>query len=153
MATSDSTDKLPYELSEGKKPEEIFGKERLLKDLTNRLVEPALEGEITNHPGYEPHSPTGRNSGNPRNGKTPKTVKSDSGERQIGWKEHKAVAADPRAIYTAAAAEAAGQALEVADQGLGCGAESLHDSVRRKGAKLHGPVTENPASLGQSLKH
>jgi len=83
MAKTDPTDKLLDELLEGKEPEQILGKEGLLKDLTKRLVERALEGEMTHHLGYEPHSPAGKNSGNSRNGKTPKTVKSESGELEI----------------------------------------------------------------------
>jgi transposase-like protein len=35
------------ELLEGKEPEEILGREGLLKELTKRLVERALEGEMT----------------------------------------------------------------------------------------------------------
>jgi len=71
MAKTDSTHKLLDELLEGKKSE------------AKRLVERALEGEMTHHLGYEPHSPADRNSGNSRNGKTSKTVKSESGELEI----------------------------------------------------------------------
>ena len=76
MAKTDPTVKLLDELLEGKKLEVILGKEGLLEDLTKRLIERALEREMTHHLGYELHSPAGRNSGNSRNGKTPKTVKS-----------------------------------------------------------------------------
>jgi len=83
MAKPSDTDRLLDELLKGKSPEEILGKEGLLKELTKRLVERALEGEMTEHLGYEPHASDGKNTGNSRNGKTPKTVKTDHAEVDI----------------------------------------------------------------------
>jgi transposase-like protein len=71
------------ELLKGKKPDEILGKDGVLKELTKRLVERALEGEMTHHLGYAKHAPDGHNSGNSRNGKSSKRVKGDSGELDI----------------------------------------------------------------------
>ena len=45
-------------------PEALKDPEGLLKELTKRLVERALEGEMTGHLGYERHAPEGQNSGN-----------------------------------------------------------------------------------------
>lgn len=81
--TPDPTDRLLDELVAGKTRDEILGKDGILKQLTKRLVEHALEGEMTHHLGYEPHAPEGRNSGNSRNGKTAKTVIGESGEMEI----------------------------------------------------------------------
>lgn len=83
MAKPDITDKLLDELLAGKNPEEILGKDGLLDELTKRLAERALEGEMTHHLGYPPHSPAGQHSGNSRNGKTHKTVKGRTGEMEI----------------------------------------------------------------------
>lgn len=83
MAKPDPTDKFIDDLIRGKKPEEILGDEGVLKQLTKRLVERALEGEMTHHLGYEPHAPEGKNTGNSRNGKTVKTVIGESGELEI----------------------------------------------------------------------
>lgn len=83
MAKPDPTDKLLDELLAGKKPEEILGKDGLLDELTKRLAERALEGEMTHHLGYPPHSPAGQHTGNSRNGKTHKTVKGQTGEMEI----------------------------------------------------------------------
>ncbi len=83
MAKPDSTDKLLDELLAGKKPEEILGKDGLLDELTKRLAERALEGEMTHHLGYPPHSPAGQHTGNSRNGKTHKTVKGQTSEMEI----------------------------------------------------------------------
>jgi putative transposase len=83
VAQPDDVDKLLDELLQGKTPEEILGRDGLLKGLTKRLVERALEGEMTTHLGYEKHAPEGRNSGNSRNGATPKSVLTGEGELDI----------------------------------------------------------------------
>ena len=80
----DPTDKLLDELLKGKSPEEILGEGGLVKELTRRLVERALEGEMTTHLGYEKHASEGNNTGNSRNGNSPKTVISGSAELEIG---------------------------------------------------------------------
>jgi putative transposase len=83
MAKPDPTDKMLDELLEGKSPEEILGENGLLDDLTKRMVERALEGEMTHHLGYPARSPAGQHTGNSRNGKTQKTVKGKTGEMEI----------------------------------------------------------------------
>jgi putative transposase len=70
-------------LKEYKDPEDLFGKDGIFKELKKRLIEKAMDAEITHHLGYEKHSPSGKNTGNSRNGKSPKTIKSDSGEIPI----------------------------------------------------------------------
>lgn len=64
-------------------PEDLFGKDGLLKQLTGRLVERVLEAELTDHLGYEKHNPAGRNSGNNRNGHGKKTLKGEAGPLEI----------------------------------------------------------------------
>ena len=70
-------------LQDCKDPKDILGNSGLLKQLTKRLVERTLEAELTDHLGYVPNAAQGRGSGNNRNGRTQKTVQSDSGEFQI----------------------------------------------------------------------
>lgn len=67
-------------LGEYKKPEDIIGENGLLKQLTKAILERALNAELTEHLGYEKHAAAGRNSGNSRNGTTPKMLKGDFGE-------------------------------------------------------------------------
>lgn len=62
---------------------ELLGQHGLIKQITKRALESALEGELTDHLGYEPHEPAGRKSGNARNGRNRKTVKTAEGELQI----------------------------------------------------------------------
>ena len=67
-------------LIQGKGPAEIMGPGGVVKDLTRRLVERVLEGEMTAHLGYEKHAQVGRDGGNSRNGKTSKRVKTDTSD-------------------------------------------------------------------------
>ena len=62
---------------------ELLGEHGLLKRITQRALESALEGELTDHLGYSPHESAGRNSGNSRNGKSRKTLQSTAGELAI----------------------------------------------------------------------
>ena len=64
-------------------PKEILGEHGLLKQMTKRLVERALQSELTEHLGYEPHEKQGQAGGNTRNGKGPKIVQSDAGQFEI----------------------------------------------------------------------
>jgi putative transposase len=59
--------------------EEIAGPGGLLAELTKRLVERAMEVEITDHLGYEPHCEPPGGAGNTRNGSTPKTLITEQG--------------------------------------------------------------------------
>src|SRR6202049_116867 len=67
-------------LADYKNPEDIIGENGLLKQLTKALLERAMQAEMTEHLGYEKQDPVGNNSGNSRNGGTPKTLKGDFGE-------------------------------------------------------------------------
>jgi putative transposase len=70
-------------LKDYEKPEDLFSENGLLQQLTKALVERALNGEMTHHLGYEKHNPEGNNSGNSRNGSTPKTLKGKRGQVEI----------------------------------------------------------------------
>ncbi|MFH8387087.1 IS256 family transposase [Kitasatospora sp. NPDC018058] len=62
---------------------QLTGEGGLLQQLTKRVLESALEGEITDHLGYEKHDPVGAGSGNSRNGVRSKTVLTDVGPVKI----------------------------------------------------------------------
>ena len=70
-------------LKDYEKPEDLLSENGLLQQLTKALVERALNGEMTHHLGYEKHSPSGNNSGNSRNGSTPKVLKGKRGQVEI----------------------------------------------------------------------
>jgi transposase-like protein len=54
-----------------------------MEELYGRAMEQMLEGELDSHLGYEKHSAEGINTGNSRNGKTSKTVKTTLGEVEL----------------------------------------------------------------------
>src|SRR5579859_1426444 len=60
--------------------EEIAGPGGLLAELTKRLVERAMEVELTDHLGYEPHQEPPGGTGNTRNGTSPKTLITEHGK-------------------------------------------------------------------------
>jgi putative transposase len=62
---------------------QLTGEGGLLAQLTKRLVESALEGEITDHLGYDRHDAAGRDGGNSRNGHRTKTVLTEVGPVEI----------------------------------------------------------------------
>jgi putative transposase len=62
---------------------QLTGEGGLLQQLTKRVLESALEGEITDHLGCEKHDPAGDGSGNSRNGTRSKTVLTEIGAVEI----------------------------------------------------------------------
>src|SRR5438270_6170284 len=80
--------KLPDEvvdelLAGARTEEEIVGPGGLLSQLTKRLVERALEVELTDHVGYEHHQEPPGGAENTRNGSTPKTLVTEHGSVPI----------------------------------------------------------------------
>jgi putative transposase len=72
------------ELLAGRRTEgEIVGPGGLLSQLTKRVVERAMEVELTDHLGYEPHQEPLGGAGNTRNGSTPKTLTTEHGPVEI----------------------------------------------------------------------
>src|SRR5690349_22628178 len=68
----------------------LTGEGGLLAQLTKRLVESALEGELTDHLGYGKHGAEGRDGGNSRNGRRPRTVRTEVGQVEVGCTGHAA---------------------------------------------------------------
>lgn len=58
---------------------ELLGPDGLISEMTKKVLERALEEELTDYLGYEKGDPAGRGSGNSRNGTSPKTVHTDIG--------------------------------------------------------------------------
>jgi putative transposase len=64
-------------------PGEMFGPDGMFQRLRGALMERMLEAEMTAHLGFERNDPKGYNSGNTRNGHTPKRVLTESGPVEI----------------------------------------------------------------------
>jgi transposase-like protein len=63
--------------------EEVLGQGGLVKQLTGKILQRALECEMDLHLGYEKHDPAGDHSGDSRNGHTEKTVFTENQEAVI----------------------------------------------------------------------
>ena len=68
-------------LKDYKSPEDLLGRDGLLKELTKALVEKALDGELTHHLGYPRHSPS--KGGSARNGTSKKGLLTGHGKMEI----------------------------------------------------------------------
>jgi putative transposase len=84
----DLRSKLPDELVDellagASSEEEIVGPGGLLSRLTKRLVERAMEVELTDHLGYERHQEPPGGTGNTRNGSTSKTLSTEHGPVEV----------------------------------------------------------------------
>src|SRR5579884_1705361 len=78
--------------------EEIAGPGGLLAKLTKRLIERALEVELTDHLGYEPHCEPAGGVGNTRNGSTPKTLITDQGKVPINTPRDRDGSFEPKIV-------------------------------------------------------
>ena len=82
-------------------PEAILGESGLLKQLSKRLVERALAGELTHHlnqeaeDGNEPESDAAATHRNSRNGYSKKTVQSEQGEMDLSIPRDRAGSFEP----------------------------------------------------------
>lgn len=76
----------------------LAGEGGLLQALTKRLLESALEGEITDHLGYEKHDDAGDGSGNSRNGRRSKTVLTEIGPVEIEVPRDRAGTFEPQIV-------------------------------------------------------
>jgi putative transposase len=81
-----------------KKPEDLIGENGLLKQLTKRLVERALEAEMTEHLGHTKNASVANAAGNARNGKSKKTLKGDFGELPIDIPRDRHASFEPQIV-------------------------------------------------------
>jgi transposase-like protein len=80
----DAIDLLVEQLDlKGMTREEVLGQNGIIKQLTGRILQQALEAEMNEHLGYEKHSSAGDNSGDSRNGYSEKTVLAENQEMDI----------------------------------------------------------------------
>lgn len=76
----------------------LTGEGGVLQQLTKRLLEPALEGEITDHLGYDKHDRAGRGTGNSRNGTRSKTGLTDVGPVEIDVPRDRDASFEPKIV-------------------------------------------------------
>ncbi len=78
--TPEMIEQLKADLKKARTYQDLMGENGAIKKIIKASLEGMLDTELTEHLGYEKHSPAGKNSGNSRNGKTRKTLKNDNGE-------------------------------------------------------------------------
>lgn len=78
-----SLERIQQELGSARSIDDFFGKEGIFARLFAHTLEHMLEAELTAHLGYERHAPEGRNSGNSRNGKRTRTLRTSTGDTTI----------------------------------------------------------------------
>ena len=78
--------------------EEIVGPGGVLAQLTKRLVERALEVELTDHVGYERHQEPPGGAGNPRNGSTAKRLATEHGPVDVRTQRDRDGSFEPKLV-------------------------------------------------------
>lgn len=78
-----SLEKIQQELGRAKSIDDFFGKDGIFARLFADTLETMLEAELTEHLGYERYAAKGRNSGNSRNGKRPKKLRTSAGDTEV----------------------------------------------------------------------
>ncbi len=87
-ATLPSVERIQQELATTTSIDDFFRKEGIftrkrVPGLFAGTLEQMLEAELTAHLGYEPYAASGRNSGNSRNGKRPRSLRTSNGDMTI----------------------------------------------------------------------
>src|SRR5919199_660666 len=78
-----SVERIQQELATAQSIDDFFGQEGIFARLFAGTLEHMLEAELTAHLGYEPYAASGRNSGNSRNGKRARSIRTSSGDMTI----------------------------------------------------------------------
>lgn len=78
-----SVETIQQELGKAESIDDFFGKDGIFSRLFAETMETMLEAELTEQLGYEPYEAKGRNSGNSRNGKRKKKVRTSGGDTAI----------------------------------------------------------------------
>lgn len=92
------SDEALEEALSGLDPEEITGQGGVLAQLAGRVINAALEGELTAHLGYPPGQAPPGGTGNMRNGSTPKTVHTELGPVEVATPRDRRGSFEPRLV-------------------------------------------------------
>ena len=85
-------------LANYQKPDDLLGKNGILEQLTKRVMERALQAEMTYHLGHEKHGRVANASGNTRNGTSKKTLKGKNGSLPIAIPRDRDGSFEPRLV-------------------------------------------------------
>jgi transposase-like protein len=87
-----------HDALKGLDPEEVTGQGGLLSQLAGRVINAALEGELTDHLGYPAGQAPPGGTGNVRNGSTPKTVHTELGAVDVNTPRDRKGSFDPKLV-------------------------------------------------------
>lgn len=93
-----SAEEVQKELARAKSMDDFFGKEGIFARLFANTIETMLETELSEELGYEPYEAKGRNSGNSRNGRYSKKVRTSAGETTIQVPRDRNGAYEPQVV-------------------------------------------------------
>jgi putative transposase len=85
-------------LKDYEKPEDLLGKDGIFDQLKKAVMERALGAELTEHLGYEEGDPSGKGSGNSRNGYGRKRVTTDNSQVEIEVPRDREGSFEPRLV-------------------------------------------------------
>jgi len=86
------------ELATAKSMDDFFGKEGIFSRLFAHTIEQMLEAELSEHLGYEAYEAKGRNSGNSRNGRYSKKLRTSEGETTVQVPRDRQGEFEPQAV-------------------------------------------------------
>ena len=78
-----SAERVQQELATAKSLDDFFGKDGIFARLFTGTLEQMMEAELTAQLGYEPYAASGRNSGNSRNGKRTRNLRTSTGDVSV----------------------------------------------------------------------
>lgn len=123
---------------------DLVGPDGLLSGLTKNVLEAGLEAEMSEHLGYDRHDPSGKNSGNSRNGTRSKNVLTDVGPVEIEVPRDRDGSFEPQLVkkYQRRLAGVDGMVISLVAKGLTTGEVQAHMAevygAQRGNERIHG---------------
>jgi len=107
---------------------QLTGQDGLLTGLVRQVLQTGLEVEMAEHLGYEAYEPTGRGSGNNRNGSYPKTLSTEIGDVELRIPRDRNGTFEPATVpkYTRRLDGLAGNVISLYAKGLTTGEIQSH---------------------------
>jgi putative transposase len=124
-----SLERIQQELGSAKSVDDFFGKEGIFARLFATTLEQMLEAELTEQLGYEKYEAKGRNSGNSRNGKYKRKVRSSGGEVEVAVPRDRNGEFEPKLLkkYETSSNELEDKIITLYAKGLSV--RDIHDSL------------------------
>lgn len=92
-------EKIQAELSSAQSIDDFFGREGIFARRFSKTLEQMLEAELTAHLGYDKYEAKGRNSGNSRNGKYKRQVRTSGGKSEIAMPRDRNGEFEPKILH------------------------------------------------------